>query len=115
MGQVVAAIVIAAGRGVRAGGSQPKQYRDIQGVPVIRVALAAFADHSGVHLVQPVINLDDLAQYRTAAGGLAVLEPVAGITAIGSGGNYALSAARALAEYEPDAETLARKAMAAGR
>jgi ATP-dependent HslUV protease subunit HslV len=41
-----------------------------------------------------------------------VLEPVGGITAIGSGGNYALSAARALADYEPDAETLARKAMA---
>jgi len=41
-----------------------------------------------------------------------VLEPVAGVAAIGSGGNYALAAARALAEYEPDAETLARKAMA---
>ncbi|WP_265528688.1 ATP-dependent protease subunit HslV [Sphingomicrobium marinum] len=40
-----------------------------------------------------------------------VLEPEAGITAIGSGGNYALSAARALAEYEPDPEKLARKAM----
>lgn len=41
-----------------------------------------------------------------------VLEPTNGIAAIGSGGNYALAAARALAEYEPDAETLARKAMA---
>ena len=41
-----------------------------------------------------------------------VLEPEQGIAAIGSGGNYALAAARALAEYEPDAETLARKAMA---
>lgn len=41
-----------------------------------------------------------------------VLEPSAGVTAIGSGGNYALSAARALVEYEPDAEKLARKAMA---
>jgi len=40
-----------------------------------------------------------------------VLEPEAGIAAIGSGGNFALAAARALAEYEPDAETLARKAM----
>jgi len=36
----------------------------------------------------------------------------AGITAIGSGGNYALSAALAMDEYEKDAETLARKAMA---
>ena len=41
-----------------------------------------------------------------------VLEPVNGIAAIGSGGNYALAAARALADYEQDAETLARKAMA---
>ncbi|MBA3897935.1 MAG: ATP-dependent protease subunit HslV [Sphingomonadaceae bacterium] len=40
-----------------------------------------------------------------------VLEPEAGIAAIGSGGNYALAAARALADYEPDAEVLARKAM----
>jgi ATP-dependent HslUV protease, peptidase subunit HslV len=41
-----------------------------------------------------------------------VLEPVDGIAAIGSGGNFALSAARALREYEPDAEILCRKAMA---
>ena len=41
-----------------------------------------------------------------------VLEPEAGIAAIGSGGNYALSAARALVDYEDDAETIARKAMA---
>ncbi|MBA3879022.1 MAG: HslU--HslV peptidase proteolytic subunit [Sphingobium sp.] len=40
-----------------------------------------------------------------------VLEPEAGIAAIGSGGNFALAAARALTDYEPDAETLARKAM----
>ncbi len=40
-----------------------------------------------------------------------VLEPTDGIAAIGSGGNYALSAARALTDYEPDAEVLARKAM----
>jgi len=41
-----------------------------------------------------------------------VLEPEAGIAAIGSGGNYALAAAKALTEYEPDAETICRKAMA---
>ena len=40
-----------------------------------------------------------------------VLEPEAGVAAIGSGGNYALAAARALVEYEGDAETLCRKAM----
>jgi ATP-dependent HslUV protease subunit HslV len=41
-----------------------------------------------------------------------VLEPEGGIAAIGSGGNYALAAARALSEYEDDAEQIARKAMA---
>jgi ATP-dependent HslUV protease subunit HslV len=41
-----------------------------------------------------------------------VLEPVDGIAAIGSGGNFALAAARALRGYEKDAEKLARKAMA---
>ncbi len=41
-----------------------------------------------------------------------VLEPEGGIAAIGSGGNYALAAAKALSEYEDDAEVIARKAMA---
>jgi len=41
-----------------------------------------------------------------------VLEPEGGIAAIGSGGNYALAAARALSDYEQDPETLARRAMA---
>ena len=40
-----------------------------------------------------------------------VLEPEGGIAAIGSGGNYALAAARALDPYEPDPEKLARRAM----
>lgn len=41
-----------------------------------------------------------------------VLEPTQGIAAIGSGGNFALAAARALIDYEKDAETLSKKAMA---
>jgi len=40
-----------------------------------------------------------------------VLEPASGVAAIGSGGNFALSAATALFDYEEDAETIARKAM----
>jgi ATP-dependent HslUV protease subunit HslV len=40
-----------------------------------------------------------------------VLEPENGIIAIGSGGNYALAAARALADSDMDAEAIARKAM----
>lgn len=40
-----------------------------------------------------------------------VLEPEDGIMAIGSGGNYALAAARALADTELNAEEIARRAM----
>jgi ATP-dependent HslUV protease subunit HslV len=40
-----------------------------------------------------------------------VLEPEGGIAAIGSGGNYALAAAKALDPYEDDAEKIARRAM----
>jgi ATP-dependent HslUV protease subunit HslV len=40
-----------------------------------------------------------------------VLEPEHGVMAIGSGGNYALSAALALIDTDKDAETIARKAM----
>ncbi len=40
-----------------------------------------------------------------------VLEPEFGVMAIGSGGNYALAAARALLDTDKDAEEIARKAM----
>lgn len=41
-----------------------------------------------------------------------VLEPADGFAAIGSGGNFALAGARALMDYEKDAEKIARRAMA---
>jgi ATP-dependent HslUV protease subunit HslV len=40
-----------------------------------------------------------------------VLEPEAGVMAIGSGGNYALAAARALIETDQDAEAFVRRAL----
>jgi ATP-dependent HslUV protease subunit HslV len=40
-----------------------------------------------------------------------VLEPERSLIGIGSGGNYALAAARALIDMDMDAETIARKAM----
>jgi len=40
-----------------------------------------------------------------------VLEPEAGIAAIGSGGNFALAAARALSDSEHDAEAIVRRSL----
>ncbi|WP_061937963.1 ATP-dependent protease subunit HslV [Aureimonas sp. AU22] len=47
----------------------------------------------------------------TLTGNGDVLEPEDGVIAIGSGGNYALAAARALAETDFPAEEIARRAM----
>jgi ATP-dependent HslUV protease, peptidase subunit HslV len=41
-----------------------------------------------------------------------VLEPERGVMAIGSGGNYALAAARALADTDMDAEAIVRRSLA---
>ncbi|WP_304616872.1 bifunctional 2-C-methyl-D-erythritol 4-phosphate cytidylyltransferase/2-C-methyl-D-erythritol 2,4-cyclodiphosphate synthase [Paracoccus sp. (in: a-proteobacteria)] len=54
-----AAIVTAAGRGTRAGGGQPKQWRTLGGLPVLDRALAAFA---GFERVVLVVHPDDLAE-----------------------------------------------------
>jgi len=57
----------------------------------------------------------DAEQMLILTGNGDVLEPEGGpegqVAAIGSGGNYALSAAKALADYEQDPEVLARRAM----
>src|SRR5262249_56562649 len=80
MGQAerVAAVVVAGGRGLRAGGDLPKQYRHVLGEPVIRPSLAAFAGHGGISFVPTVIHPDDAALFRAASVGLDLLPPVDG-------------------------------------
>ena len=76
---IVAAIIVAAGRGQRAGGEVPKQYRTLAGVPVIRPALSAFCLHPEIDLIQSVIHPADVELFRAASGGLNKLAaPVAG-------------------------------------
>ncbi len=62
--------------------------------------------------LEALMIVADKDQTLVLTGNGDVLEPHAGIAAIGSGGNYALAAARALDAYEPDPEVIARKAMA---
>jgi 2-C-methyl-D-erythritol 4-phosphate cytidylyltransferase/2-C-methyl-D-erythritol 2,4-cyclodiphosphate synthase len=75
----VAAVIVAAGRGYRAGGEIPKQYREIAGEPVIRPTVAAFLRHPDVHAVQTVIHPDDESFFGAATRGFEnLLPPVAG-------------------------------------
>jgi 2-C-methyl-D-erythritol 4-phosphate cytidylyltransferase / 2-C-methyl-D-erythritol 2,4-cyclodiphosphate synthase len=75
----VAAVIVGAGRGYRAGGDMPKQYRALAGQPVIRPTLAAFLDHPQIDAVLPVIHPDDQAIFHAATAGLErLLPPVPG-------------------------------------
>src|SRR5262249_31558043 len=56
-----------------------------------------------------VVADKDVALVLTGTGD--VLEPEAGVMGIGSGGNYALAAARALVDGPLDAEAIVRKSM----
>jgi 2-C-methyl-D-erythritol 4-phosphate cytidylyltransferase/2-C-methyl-D-erythritol 2,4-cyclodiphosphate synthase len=74
----IAALIVAAGRGVRAGNGGPKQYRMLGGAPVIRRTLASFAGHPQIDTVQAVIHPDDAAEFAAATAGLTQQPPVAG-------------------------------------
>jgi 2-C-methyl-D-erythritol 4-phosphate cytidylyltransferase/2-C-methyl-D-erythritol 2,4-cyclodiphosphate synthase len=65
-----AAIIVAAGRGTRAGGDVAKQYRMLGGVPVLAHTLTAMAGHDGIDEILIVIHPEDEAQYRKVVGAL---------------------------------------------
>ena len=73
-----AAILVAAGRGLRAGAGGPKQYREIGGQTVIFRAMQAFCRHPDVFAVQPVVNPDDVAMFNAAVAGLRHAPPADG-------------------------------------
>src|SRR6476646_5845245 len=74
----IAAVVVAAGDGVRAGGDLPKQFRRIGGETLLEHALSAFVKAPNIAFVQPVTRSKDLALVRTLTSGMKVLAPVSG-------------------------------------
>ena len=74
----IAAVIVAAGRGTRAGGALPKTYRALAGEPMIRFSLSLFSGNKQIDVVQPVIHADDVPLYGAAAHGLDLLAPVFG-------------------------------------
>ena len=65
-----AAIIVAAGRGLRAGGGLPKQWRPLGGRPVVAHALAAFAGMARVLVIHP----EDRAMADTVADGALIVD-----------------------------------------
>ncbi len=67
MQQDVAAIIVAAGRGTRAGAGVPKQWRSLAGAPVVVHTLKAFRE-AGIDRLVLVIHPDDRALARGISG-----------------------------------------------
>jgi len=61
--------------------------------------------------LEAMLIVTDGATLLVITGAGDVLEPENGIAAIGSGGNYALAAARAMEDTDRDAEAIARRAL----
>jgi 2-C-methyl-D-erythritol 4-phosphate cytidylyltransferase/2-C-methyl-D-erythritol 2,4-cyclodiphosphate synthase len=76
-----AAIIVAAGRGTRAGGGQPKQWRPLAGRRVIDWTIAAFEESAHVGHIVVVLHADDLDE----------LPPRDGLTIVTGGATRAAS------------------------
>lgn len=63
----LAIIVVAAGRGSRAGGGTPKQYRSLAGRPLLAHTLDALLRAAPGAMILPVIHKDDIDLYRISA------------------------------------------------
>ena len=74
----VAALILAGGRGTRAGGGIPKQYRQIAGKTVLRRSIECLLDVPEIDLVRVVVHPDDAELYERTVAGLDLMDPVHG-------------------------------------
>lgn len=74
-------LIIAAGRGARAGGSQPKQYQTLAGEPILRHTIRAILASNRIDAVKIVIHQDDIEHYNQCINGISdnrIMPPVFG-------------------------------------
>lgn len=93
-----AAILVAAGRGLRAGGGVPKQWRDLNGAPVLAHTLAALRAPGNIAPIVLVIHPDD-------AGRAAALD-VTGVMVVEGGASRDASVRAGLEALAPSAPDL---------
>lgn len=74
----IAALIVAAGQGVRAGGDMPKQYRPVAGKSLLAHAIDALTGHPAVDMVQVVIGEGQQSLYAAAIGERSLPTPLIG-------------------------------------
>ena len=88
----IAAIIVAAGRGVRAGGDVPKQWQVLAGVPVVAHAIRAFANEAQIGPIVVVIHPEDMGRVQAMLQGQ--------VSAVAGGATRAASVRAALEALE---------------
>ncbi|MBL4748991.1 MAG: bifunctional 2-C-methyl-D-erythritol 4-phosphate cytidylyltransferase/2-C-methyl-D-erythritol 2,4-cyclodiphosphate synthase [Amylibacter sp.] len=63
-------LILAAGRGTRAGGGLPKQYRMLAGEPILRHSIRAILASTRIDTVRVVIHPDDIDHYNQCISGI---------------------------------------------
>ena len=74
----VAVLVVAAGKGERAGAAVAKQYAPLLGKPILRWTLETFSSHPRVATIQVAIGPEQQELYTACANGLPALAPITG-------------------------------------
>src|SRR5437764_15040169 len=93
------ALIVAAGRGARFGGTLPKQDLPLGGATVLRHAVSAFAAHPRIDRVLVAIRPEDRELFDRTVAGLSVLQPVPGGAERQDSVRFGLEA---LAEHKPN-------------
>lgn len=98
----IAAVVVAAGSGTRAGGDRPKQFQMVGGHSVLARTLSMLTGLPSLSAIQPVVRAEDRALYEAEAANVTtsvLLPPVAGGTTRQDSVRAGLEA---LAPHKPD-------------
>lgn len=96
----VAAIIVAAGRGERAGADEPKQYRKVAGAPVLAHTVKAMLAHPGIGTVTVVIHPDHAERY--ALLGLSNPRLLPAVTGAATRQGSVLEGLKSLGKLRPD-------------
>lgn len=97
-----AALIVAAGSGVRFGSAIPKQYLELAGKPLVRHAVEAFLRHPRISAVRVVIQAAQRDLYDAAMQGLSLAEPIAGGATRQDSGRHGLEALAEAEDSLPD-------------
>jgi 2-C-methyl-D-erythritol 4-phosphate cytidylyltransferase/2-C-methyl-D-erythritol 2,4-cyclodiphosphate synthase len=73
-----AAVIVAGGLGLRAGGDLPKQFRPLRGRPLLEWSLSAFADHPAISAIVLVLPQGNAAGWTAPRGSWKLLAAVEG-------------------------------------